>query len=467
MLRNRRALNLERLDDRIVPAIAVRLNTAGVLTVSGNPVNTLTITQTANNVLNVKDGSVNYGTYSAPGGFNATLTRFNQGVLFDTGNFTYTGNVTLDLGLGSLNPGLREVSIFDGSLGGPLGTIAANVTVRNGNGSEYISIGRPQIATGTVDIPVQVNGNVQVTTRSSAGPDTFELVPGAIVQSNIYLTNVDIVTIGFFDPPPATPSLAFVGGNIIASNPAPAGAFTFDTYATIGGNVVVTSTAGSFANALVTINDGTTIGGNLTASLANGTDILTLGSSQPGVPAPVISGDVNFVTGVGNDFVFMIDDFSDGDNAQILGNFSATLGQGDNQIFFDQAALVTGNVAISAGNGVNAAKGALSTYFAGTVIGNLNITFGNGNNNIDFGGQVFGNSVLFQTGGGNDVVTIEASAFAPAAKLSIYTGAGNDTVNINSVNFLVGYIDGGFGAADDFNTTVVIPITWTLVGFEL
>lgn len=465
MLRKRRALNLERLDDRITPAITVRLTPTGVLNVTGNPNNVLTITQTAPNVLNVQDGAVNFGTYAAPGGFNATLTRFNQGVLFDTGDFTYTGNVTLDLGLGSIFGGLREVSIFDGSIGGPLGTIAGNVTVRNGNGSEYISVGRPQAAAG-VDIPVQVNGNISVSTRYNAGPDTFELVPGSVAQSNIFLTNIDFVSIGFFDPPPAAAALAYVGGNVVIANNAPVFAFSVDVYATVDGNVTVTSSAGSFANAFISVQDGATIGGNLTASLANGTDILFLGSGAAGFPAPVIEGNVSFNSGVGDDFIFMTDDPIDGDGPVVLGHFSAQLGQGNNSVFYDSAAFVLGNFTLGAGNGANAVKGALSTYFAGTVGGNLNITFGNGNNEIDFGGSVLGNNIHFQTGGGNDLVNIRASANAPSAKLTILTGAGNDTVNIDSTAFLVGYIDGGFGT-DDFNSTVIIPFTWTLLGFEL
>src|SRR5262245_28998102 len=140
MTRIRRALSLERLDDRITPAIAVSLTSSGILNVTGFPNSFLNLTQTNNNVINVKDGAVNYGNFTAPAGLNVILQRFNQGVMFDVGNFTYTGNVNIDLGNGSLYAGLREVSVFDssGSVGG-LGKVAANVTIRNGNGSEYIA----------------------------------------------------------------------------------------------------------------------------------------------------------------------------------------------------------------------------------------------------------------------------------------------------------------------------------------
>ncbi len=460
----RNPLQLERLDARITPAITVRAQ-AGNLFVTGYPNDVLTFTQTAANQIKVSDGATNYGPYSVPSGINATLQRFNQGVLFDTGNFTYSGNVNIDLGLGSAFAGLREVSVFDsnGTVGG-LGKIAANVSIRNGSGSEYISIGRPSLATG-VDLPVQVNGSVFISTRFNAGPDTFELVPGSIVQTNISTTNVDFVTIGFYDP--GSPTLATVGGNVVANNPTPAFGFLVETFAKIGGSLTAVSTAGSFAPAALILNDGTTIGTNLTTAFGNGNNILFLGTQIPGLAAPVVGATTNFTSGTGSDSVFAIDDLADNDNMTFFGNVSMSLGAGDNAVNYDPLAFTLGNFTLSASNGNNVVTSALTSSFDGYVGGNLSVTLGNGDNVINFGGTCSGNQIVFQTGGGNDIVNINATAFAPASKLFVYLNGGDDTLNLDSSNFFSGYIDGGWGFGDDFNTSVALPFTWTVTGFEL
>ncbi len=460
-------LSLEALDDRIVPAITVSKTPAGVLNVTGFPINaTLTVTQTAANQLQVNDGATSYGPYVAPTGLNMTLQRFNQAVLVDVGSLTYSGYVTIDLGLGSTASGTREVSIFDSNgLTGGLGNVIGNVTIRNGNGSEAISVGRPAALAGT-DLPVQVSGNVFVTTKNSAGQDQFELVPGAIVSSNIYLTNVDKSLIGLYVPGNA---LAKVDGSIVISTPTPGVAFGVSTYATVQGSLTAVSSAGSTKSSNLSIGDGSTVGG-LTAVLSNGGSLVGLGTSIAGQAAPIIGGDVNVTLGVGVDTFSMLNDTTDKTAAQVLGNVTVRLGEGNNMVFFDSAAFVLGSFTISGGNGNNSLgdlKALVNIPFAGTVDSNLWVTFGNGANTINFGASVFGSQVQFQTGAGKDMVSVNPTANAPIANLRIYAGAGNDTVNINSVNFFSGYIDGGLGTGDDFNTSVVIPINWTVTNFEL
>lgn len=466
-LRKTTSLSLQRLDDRITPAINVALLPSGLLNVTGYPTDVLTVEQTGANKLIVFDGAKSYGPYNAPTGLNVQVTSFKQAVLFNTNDFTYSGNITLDLGLGSTFAGIREVSVFDdnGSVGG-LGKILGNVTVRNGSGSEAISIGRPA-ATASIDLPVQVNGNVFVTTRNNAGFDQFELVPGSIVQSSLYVTNVDLVSLGFFNP--GAPVLAEVGGNIVISTPTPQSVFAVDVYATLGSNLTITSSAASTKLASLALNDGTTVGGNVTAVFANGGSFVTLGSGVAGQPAPFINGSVNVVTGVGNDQVYIAQDQVDFDAASINGNATFNLGQGDNGFYFDFPAFIGGNLSVTAGNGANFVGGTLAPNFAmsGTINGNLNVNLGNGDNTINFNAFVFGSQVTFQTGGGNDLINVMAGAFAFGAKLSVFAGAGNDTLNLDSNAFASAYLDGGFGAADDYNLSVTFFSPITVVNWEL
>src|SRR5438045_1078873 len=102
----RNSLQLERLDDRIVPAISVAARN-GTLFVTGYPNDVLTFTQTAKNQIKVTDGAASFGPYAVSAGINANLQRFNQAVLFNTGDFTYSGTVNINLGLGSIYAGPR------------------------------------------------------------------------------------------------------------------------------------------------------------------------------------------------------------------------------------------------------------------------------------------------------------------------------------------------------------------------
>jgi hypothetical protein len=467
-LRKSTSLKLQRLDDRITPAVNVTLLPSGVLNVTGFPANVLTVEQTANNKLTVYDGAISYGPYNAPTGLNVQITSFKQAVLFNTKSFTYSGNVTFDLGLGSTFAGTREVSIFDddGASGG-LGRILGNVTIRNGSGSEVISIGRPA-AIATIDLPVQVNGNVNVTTRNNAGLDQFELVPGSIVQSSIYLTNLDLVSLGFFNP--GNPTMATVGGNVVVSTPTPQSVFSVDVYANLNGSLTVTSQAASNKLAVLTFNDGTTVGGNVTTLFANGGSFINFGTNVAGHPAPFFNGSVNIISGIGNDYVYIAQDPFDFDAATINGSATFNLGQGDNQFFFDFPAFVGGNLSVSAGNGANFLGGTQPPNFAmeGIVNGNFNVSLGNGDNTVNFGAFVFGKNVTIQTGGGNDLINITNTAFAFGAKLSVFAGAGNDTLNVFSVSFASAYLDGGFGT-DDYNLDPML--TWltpvTVINWEL
>jgi len=395
------------------------------------------------------------------------LSSFKQAVLFNTNDFTYAGNITVDLGLGSTFAGTREVSIFDddGAAGG-MGRVLGNVTIRNGNGSEVISIGRPA-AIAAIDLPVQVNGNVFVTTRNNAGNDQFELVPGSIVQSSIYLTNLDLVSLGFFNP--GSPTLATVGGNVVVSTPTPQSVFSVDVYANLLGSLTVTSQAASNKLGVLTFNDGSTVGGNVTALFANGGSFVNFGTSVAGQPAPFFNGSVNIISGVGNDVVFVAQDPFDFDAANINGSATFNLGQGDNQFYFDFPAYVGGNLSVTAGNGSNFLGGTLAPNFAmeGIVNGNFNVNLGNGDNTVNFGATVLCSNVTFQTGGGDDNITIFATAFAFGAKLSVFAGAGNDTLTIDSNAFASAYLDGGFGALDDYNLNVTFFTPITAVNWEI
>jgi hypothetical protein len=451
--------SVSRLDDRITPAVTVRPAAAGMISVTGYPNSSpLLFPQTAPNVLTISDGPNVLGSFNAPGGLNATLSRFNQAVLFDANGMTFAGPVTLDLGLGSVATGIREVSVYDGAGGG---AIAGNLNVRNGSGSEYISVGRPS-ATVATSIPMQVNGSVFVSTRYSAGPDTFELVPGSHINGGLYLTNLDNVSVGVYEP--GGPVLAGVDGSVSVSTPTPRGPFTVDVYATLGSTLSVTSSAGSLQPSVLTLHDGTTVG-NVTAVLSNGGNLVTLGTQVAGEPAPV-TGAVSITTGTGSDQVQVLDDPLDVDNVLVQGNLTVNTGAGNNTVLADSAMLVMGSANVTGSNGNNTVSGT-SGFFRGTVNGPFAVTFGSGANTINFGATVGGSTVKLKTGDGADTVTIGAMASAPASALQVWLGGGNDRLDLFSNDFFSGLLDGGLGAGDDLNAFAPIPVGWTVTGFEV
>jgi hypothetical protein len=226
---------------------------------------------------------------------------------------------------------------------------------------------------------------------------------------------------------------------------------------------------GSNQSSFLGIDDGTTIGKGLTAVLPNGVGVVNLGSNALGQPAPVIGGDVNLQFGYSNDVLNMIDDTVDKSAVQILGNINVNLGHGDNRLLFGSAAFVAGNFDVTAGNGNDSIglPGPRPQSFDGTVNGNLAFALNAGDNLVLFAGSVFGSNLQIQTAGGDDSVSLGAFATAPGAQLSVVLGSGADSLTVNSVDFYSAYLDGGNGTADQFNSSVVIPITWTLTGFEL
>src|SRR5690242_1956483 len=101
--KNRVPLYLEALEDRWVPATVRFIN--GTLFIS-NPLVTggsasLTVTQTANNTFQVKDGATTLGTYAGVGNINITGSNAKDNVTVNLATFVYGGNLFVNTGNGN------------------------------------------------------------------------------------------------------------------------------------------------------------------------------------------------------------------------------------------------------------------------------------------------------------------------------------------------------------------------------
>ena len=128
---NRAKLMLEALEDRWCPALTID-STGGILSVSGDPVGILTLTQTAQGVWTVNDAGTDLATLvSANGGVKVTTSTDDDSIIIDNaGAFTIAGNVSVDSGNGN-----DTVRI---SNAGAAMTIAGLLSINTGNGDDTV-----------------------------------------------------------------------------------------------------------------------------------------------------------------------------------------------------------------------------------------------------------------------------------------------------------------------------------------
>ncbi len=307
---------------------------------------------------------------------------------------------------------------------------------------------------------------------------------------------------------PAT--VRFISGSLFVSNPLITGgsasltlkqtaANTFqvlDGSANVGtysglSNLYVT---GSNAKDTITVNlNGNAYTGNLFVSSGNGNDTVALANS--GAAAGTVAGNVNVLTGLGDDSVGINSGSSTiavGGAVQVnsqQGNDTFTLGNGNGATTVGGDLMVAGfaNVTLGAGQsdsvGGNltiqsaavATSNALTLADNFTVGKNLTYTGGNGANTVNlFGFTVEGDAVFNLGAGSNSIVTpiFNNKPYTIGGNLTITAGSGNNTItpfqndSTTVADFPV--VNGNMNISlGDGNNNLNQAIGWVLIGGDL
>jgi hypothetical protein len=378
-IRRPRRLQVENLEDRVTPAVSVRLYPGLMLIQGDNTVNNLKVTQTAPSTFAITNNAKAVGTFKFS---NLSITMGNA-------------NDNVELKLTTALTGRLVVNLGNG--GDTFTTINSTLGSRIG-GDVLINAGRSAFRGATkydqeIDFQnVNIGGNLTAIGSVGAGTELFNMQAGRVGR-NVTAVNIFQTSLGLF----SDAAQAFsVGGSVSVANVQKNTDSRSNSPPMVGGNGL-NMYAGSAVNGNVTYSGGNgidrvqlpqdfgnvaavTVGGNVTVNVGGGANnTLALGTGANGIGAALIGGNVTYFGGAGIDRLF-----SDS-GTEIGGNLYVSLGEGDNQVFGDSIGL--GGVP---GTPVNAEG-------SGTVNGNVTIVLGNGNNFIGSFGLLDG--LLFTVGG--------------------------------------------------------------------
>lgn len=454
---------LERLEQRETPAVNVTVLGSGVF-VRGIPNGDLLVegvgAATSFQFRIIDDGNV-IGTYQLGGNlFIQTPSRPGR-LEIDLNNRRIGGNVFLDLGNGSTgDPAESEIDIYDSTATtGPNavgGQIYGNLTILKGNGQETVRVGAEatNVPVPVVNLlPITVRGTLTAAARPNTPfvSDTFLLGTASVVRGNVSISLYDDVSLGLQDGGMATPTT--VGGNVNVTSFGPTQGLTANFYGVAARNLTVngaTSTPGFNSFTLAPTDDDvdTVIRGNVVATLgpaldANLFNILASQAIPPGTGTTRIFGNLtlnssNSIVGTGNDFVRL--------DGRVYQSARINLGGGDNDFSFGATGYVGGSLYYTALHGVNnfGTNGTLPNVFAGTLVQNLVLTLGNGDNEISLQSGV-GGQFRLRAGSGDN--TVDLLPTVPTLyNLDLRFGNGDNTVNLNSDDQVSGLVLGGTGS---------------------
>jgi hypothetical protein len=433
MMRSRKPkqLTLERLEPRDCPALDV-FYAGGNLFILGRPVSNslvpgdgLNITATsatgAVSVTETDDSGnlvANYGTYTVRHNLYIGLTDYNTNINVDTSGNRLYANLIVNLGLGDITPlpiAVNPVSIYSSDPTNP-GSIAGNVTVFNGSGIEYLSVGsNAELPPTGAGFEIDGDLNVSFPRRIDDSPgntgDTLIVTGPASIRGDVNTTGVDNVQVG----DPNTDESVTIGGNLTVNNALALNHTEAGIYGSVAGNVsVVGSNTSDVSNPnRVEIGSGNVtvqVGGNVTLDQTEGSSSTYFGAGS------TIQNNLSYSGNVGTDVVTL--------NGAVLGDAAITVGGGDNVVSASDSASFTGNLQITAGNGNNDLS-----VFDPAIAGDLNLTLGNGNDTFGFGGSMTNGTLTSNTGNGNDSITL-TNATGPFA-LNANLGAGVNTLSFD------------------------------------
>lgn len=352
-------------------------------------------------------------------------------VFFDSaGNLQVVGTATGTLAL-SINAA-GDVNVIDDALGTPvdLGTYnSANVTVRLGNQNDNVLV---DLSGGG-----SLSGRLSIDTAN--GSDTITVAgAGGMIGGDLYLSNANQSSV----------SDITVNGRVAwtAEGSSLANTLTLSS-ATLDGNVTARSAAALSAGVSLT---STTIGGGLNAVLGS-SNLNTLQIDD----TSSVAGNLTYTGGSGGETVTIA--------GQIAGNALINMGNAVGITVNDFDFLATGSILGSLNVIGNSGADSVDT-FLGTVLGNLSVRLGNGNNSLTLGGTILGSSIVYIGGNNQDTLTFAAAAAAPGASLTAYLGNAADTFALNSAALARALVDGGFGT-NTFTPGVTVNFPFLLRRF--
>src|SRR5262245_48638061 len=344
----------------------------------------------------------------------------------DLGTFPVAANLLIDLGTHSTY--FVDRLMLNDSI------LKTNLRVNLGGGfTEFRVVG------GTSGMAT-IDGNVRV--QGGDGSQIF--VFGERGQAVRHVTNitgnlkVDMGPGGGVDEPPEavgtvgippSPSLANVAGNVTVRN-----STIFVWAGHIGGNLTVDSSKPLDQQVFIgNFNRPISVDGNVSIHTGAGAD-------QVAFQSALFARNASIDTGAGDDVVELAigrkendpDDpgFNDGP-ATVLGNLSVSLGAGNDQAYFGANSLTT--------------PGQTNPL---TVGGNLTVDAGAGDDLVYFPeAWVWGRSISIDAGDGNDQITV-GKLIAPRARLAVNFGHGDDAFTFKdeaTVSLKRATIDGGAG----------------------
>jgi hypothetical protein len=429
--RKPKQLALERLEPRDCPALDI-IYTAGNLFILGRPVSDsllpgqgLNITVTSNtgavSVTETNDSGAlvaNYGTYVVRHNLFIGLTDYDTNINLDTNGNRLFANVILNLGLGEITPlpfSVNPISIYSSDPTNP-GSIAGNVTVFNGSGIEFLSVGaNAELPSSGPGFEIDGTLNVDFPRRIDDSPgntgDNLVISGPTTIRGDVNTNGVDNVQVG----DPDTDESVTIGGSLTVDNALALNHTEVGVYGSVAGNVsVVGSNTSAVSNPnrvdIGSSNVAVQIGGNVTLDQTEGSSSFHFGEGS------TIQNNLSYSGNVGTDDVTL--------SGSVLGDAAITVGSGDNFVSASDSASFTGNLQITAGNGNNDLS-----VFNPSLAGDLNLTLGNGNNTFGFGGSMDDGTLNSNTGNGNDSITL-TNATGPFA-LNANLGSGVNTLSFD------------------------------------
>jgi len=453
---------LDVLEDRHCPSLLISVAGSN-LVISGTPTAALTITGAGGTTCTIMDGSHSYGTY-AISNLTLNLQQYTAPITIDLKGQTLGGNVLLSVGQGNVSGASEPILIEAGTVGG-------SVTLAGGTGNENLRLGAPVGAANTL----HVGGSVHFVGHNgfAGNNNELDLNAGSSVGGSLSTTLVSTVEIG------EASSGSQVGRGLSVNDYGALFPLTLEINgtSTVSGGASVTGTSissGGTGDRFI-VGHAATIIGNTTANLGDGINVWELGGTFDG--SVNLGGGGGVEPGGGTALnTIELDDGNPLDTGTFNGNLSATTGIGSTVLLFESGTTVNGNLNLNFGNGNNdLGGGPFGGVFQGSVFGNITINLGNGNNTASIGNAPIGGRFNWTSGNGNDSLTLDPTnggTIAPVTQtwnVNFHFGNGDDSLTLVDTTpvpeYLTGLVD--MGGRITANTFVQGP-SWVLLSpFEL
>ncbi len=442
-------LQLEHLEARDCPVFSIHY-TSAVLLIQGRPTypfvqpgDGLQVTYSpVSNLVQVDEVSNGmmanfYGRFRPPRTIIINLySNTDHDLTVDLGGGRLTSNLLVNLGYGNtdvLSPHFNN--IINGTLGG-------NLTILGGVGGELIPLGD---FAGTKPVVIQGDTNLVLGNQQTPlGGDFLFVNAGSQLLGRLASTDLDNIQIGELI---GAPSVVRKDVSLNVARSGNVGKIDV-VNGEVDGNVFFQGSPviePGFSDSVIIGEIGgptATVFGSVIAAFGNGSGDFHVNSGS------TVRGSVSLTGGLGDDEVTL--------DGTVFGSVQMNLRSGDNMVEFNPAAIVFGNLSISADNGNNDLSN-----FAGTVFGNLTFHFGNGNDTVTIANAP-GGRLIWTSGNGNDSLTLAPISDNQFWNVCVRFGNGDDTFNLAGIGMnetVSGLVDGGGSISGNvFNQNA----NWTL-----